>query len=76
MTRETFWQKVHRLKKRGYNEKDAIEKAREKIETFNDKSYKLRICCNLLFLRKSWRMWFFQHLLVHKKDMIVSGDYF
>ncbi len=31
-TKETFWQKVHRLKKRGYNEKDAIEKAREKIK--------------------------------------------
>jgi len=27
-----------------------VEKARERIETYNDKSYKLRICCNLLFV--------------------------
>lgn len=27
-----------------------VEKAREKIKTYNDKSYTLRICCNLLFV--------------------------
>ena len=38
-TKETFWQKVHRLKKRGYNEKDAIEKAKEKIKKINYEGY-------------------------------------